>query len=109
MHPVSGYGFLVQGICFRREKKLHEDLARVRELQQQLGVLRTVAYARAKASVSESQETQPFSTLGYTAKSTRETKRTSFFCSSLKYSIRARVLLQEIEKVSFFSRVQGFF
>lgn len=54
---VSGYGIVSQNLGKRRVQKLNDDLVRVRELQQQLGVLRTVRDKR-QSRISEQSATE---------------------------------------------------
>ena len=78
--PVSGYGILAQNLRSRREKKLNEDLVRVRELQQQLGVLRSVRSKKQARGLSSESPTKKGDdeTLN---KPKKETKGTLFCCS----------------------------
>lgn len=54
-HTVSGYGFFWKLLYQWREKRLNDDLIRVRELQQQLGVLRGIKAARDAAKQAEKE------------------------------------------------------
>lgn len=51
---VSGWGILAQNLHRRRLKKLDDDLVRVRELQQQLGVLRAIREKKKNSSSEKS-------------------------------------------------------
>lgn len=56
MDKASGYGIVCKCLHNRRVKKLNDDLVRVRELQGQLGVLRTVRAKRQQEAAKKKEK-----------------------------------------------------